>query len=511
MSKTPKPFQYRDKWRIQVTLKNGQRPFKDFVKHADAVQWAVDQIANANSEHEAQLGGPTQATLAQALMHYAQQYSVHKRGVDSEINRINHYLKGAGLPTLKAFTNEKGGCELRQQAPKAQPKGWKEHVEGCLEARKATYLAMDRLANKRCSAISTANIRALFTQMTTDGLSASTIQKEIALLKAMFNSAAREWAWKGFDNPCTGVKLGKSERRFVYLTQAQQQAIELALAQCDNPYFWHLVIVAKETTMRLDTVMKMSWSLIDLENRIAMLPSKSGQRKYVLPLPVVEVLRIIPRHPSGKVFPMSKNAVKMAWNRVRARAGVSLLQFKDPRHWGATDWVRRGLSAHELKQVLGHSNIQTAQFYVDLVGQDMQVALDRASANGVILQLPPQGHGDGAQQLKMNRQEKVQHALAERLKKLGKVATKDSRKQSPATPESALLAITASQAGALQSEPDDMEKTRVRGRDAVTAPTVPALQTPGGNTFPKNNGHQPNLGASLLPSNMFAFPARKAA
>ncbi|WP_293605756.1 hypothetical protein [Polaromonas sp. UBA4122] len=170
-------------------------------------------------------------------------------------------------------------------------------------------------------------------------------------------------------------------------------------------------------------------------------------------------------------------------------------------------------------QVLGHSNIQTAQFYVDLVGQDMQVALDRASANGVILQLPPQGHCDGAQQLKMNRQEKVQHALAERLKKLGKVATKDSRNQSPATPESALLAITGGQAGALQTEPDDMEKTRVRGCDAVTAPAVPALQTPGGNTFPKNNGHQPgsqghgqtNLGASLLPSNVFAFPARKAA
>lgn len=389
MSKAAKPFAYRGKWRIQVTLKNGKRPAENFVKHADALQWAAETLANDNSAHEAQLGGPTQATLAQALLHYAQQHSVHKRGVDSEINRINHYLQGAGLPTLKAFVNEKGGCELMEQAPKALPKGWRAHVEGRREARKATYEAIDRLAIKRCSAISNADIRAFFTQMTTDGLSASTIQKEIALLKAMFNTAAKEWAWKGFENPCTAVKLGKSERRFVYLTQAQQDAILLALAQCDNPYFWHLIIVAKETTMRLDTVMKMSWSLIDLDNRIAMLPSKSGQRKYVLPLPVVEVLRIIPRHPSGKVFPMSKNAVKMAWKGVRTRA-VPLLQFRDLRHWGATDWVRRGLSAHELMKVLGHSSIQTAQFYVDLVGQDMQVALDRASANGVVLQLPRQ-------------------------------------------------------------------------------------------------------------------------
>ena len=174
----------------------------------------------------------------------------------------------------------------------------------------------------------------------------------------------------------------------------------LALAQCDNPYFWHLIIVAKETTLRLDTVMKMSRSLTDLDNRITMLPTKSGQRKYVLPATVVDVLRIIPRHPSGKAFPMSKNAVKMAWNGVRALAAVPLLQFRDLRHWGATDWVRRGLNAHELMKVLGHSSIQTAQFYVDLVGQDMQVALDRASANGVVMQLPPPGHGDGVQQLK---------------------------------------------------------------------------------------------------------------
>lgn len=523
MSKAAKPFAYRGKWRIQVTLKNGKRPVGNFLKHAEALQWAADTLANDNSAHEAQLGGPTQATLAQALLHYAQQNSVHKRGVDSEINRINHYLQGAGMPTLKAFVNEKGGCELMEQPPKAVPKGWKAHVEGRREARKATYEVIDRLANKRCSAISNADIRAFFTRMATDGLSASTIQKEIALLKAMFNTAAKEWAWKGFENPCTAVKLGKSERRFVYLTQAQQDAILLALAQCDNPYFWHLIIVAKETTLRLDTVMKMSWSLIDLDNRITMLPTKSGQRKYVLPATVVEVLRIIPRHPSGKVFPMSKNAVKMAWNGVRARAGVPLLQFRDLRHWGATDWVRRGLNAHELMKVLGHSSIQTAQFYVDLVGQDMQVALDRASANGVVMQLPPPSHGDGVQQLKMNRQEKVQHALAARLKKLGKTAPEaKATPDAPAprsllTPESALVATATKPQAALQL-PDaaDGKMTQSSRDDASTGPALPARD---GRSASAQKTPEPGLQttgqdrpeATSRPSNVIAFPFRKAA
>lgn len=39
------------------------------------------------------------------------------------------------------------------------------------------------------------------TTMKTDGLSGSTIQKEVALLKHMFNMARIEWAWRGFENP----------------------------------------------------------------------------------------------------------------------------------------------------------------------------------------------------------------------------------------------------------------------------------------------------------------------
>ena len=44
MSKAAKPFAYRGKWRIQVTLKNGKRPAENFIKHADALQWAADTL-----------------------------------------------------------------------------------------------------------------------------------------------------------------------------------------------------------------------------------------------------------------------------------------------------------------------------------------------------------------------------------------------------------------------------------------------------------------------------------
>ena len=92
MAKPAQPFRYRGGWRMQVTLKNGTRPCEDFDKYADAVQWGADQLAPAkNSQHQPELGGPTKATLAQALAFYAEHHSLLKGGVDAELNRINHY------------------------------------------------------------------------------------------------------------------------------------------------------------------------------------------------------------------------------------------------------------------------------------------------------------------------------------------------------------------------------------------------------------------------------------
>ncbi|MBS0316253.1 MAG: site-specific integrase [Proteobacteria bacterium] len=414
MAKAAKPFSYRGGWRMQVTLANGLRPHKDFDRYADAVQWGAEQLANANSAHEPVLGGPKRATLAQALVHYAEHHSLLKGGVDAELNRINHYLAGAGMPLLKKVRNAHGAPELATHQPKVQPAAWQRHNDRRREARAGTYAAIAALAIKRCSEICAADIRALHTQMKKDGLSDSTIQKELAMLKVLFNTAAREWGWAGFENPCIAVKLGKSARRFVFLTPEQRAAVDQALGECDNPYFWPLVTVARESTLRLDSLMQMRWADVDVEHRVAVLPSKTGRRNYVFSQTAQQVLEALPHSPCGRVFPMSKNAVKMMWNRVREKAGMPQLQFRDLRHLGATDWVRRGLNTHQLAQVLGHSSIQTAQFYVDLVGMDVMEALDRASTRAAAQPLPSTGQLDAKEQISLRRGERMRKVTAAR-------------------------------------------------------------------------------------------------
>lgn len=421
------PFKYRKKYRIQVTLKNGTRPCADFDSKEEAVAWAADKIANQNSEHDFELGGPTQASLAQALDLYARRFSVRKGGVHQEVTRINHYLESAGMPLLKAYRNTNGGLEVKEVEDKPEVKKRRKNVrklEEYVQERRAqrpkTYAFKARLANTICSKISPAMMEEFYTTMFNEGLSESTIQKEIAMLKTFFNLTTK-FNWVGLKNPCQNIKLGKFTKRFVHLSDTQRADLNRALIDNMNPYIWPLVIVAKETTLRLNSLHAMTWASVSLEDRNFMLPTKGGQMNFSFSEEVKTVLSSMPKGgPNDKVFPMSKDAISSAWDRVRKAAGLPNLQFRDLRHLGATDWVRRGLNVYELRHVLGHCDIKTAQYYVDLVAMDFKDALDRASKNGGVMHIPPEGPKDVKEHMRMKRAERLKANLAKAVVKNGK-------------------------------------------------------------------------------------------
>lgn len=455
---TAQPRKLADgKWRIQITLTNGKRPARKFDTKAEASDWKNAELDKQNKAHAPVLGGPDEATLAQALDHYARIFSVTKKGVDQELIRINHYLEGAGMPLLGTSVADNGGVSVVEVPAKTLSKEFQAHVEQRREASAGTFAFKHKLARMLCSEISHADIAAFKAQMLNDGLSDSTIQKEIALLKVFFNTT-KLMNWKGLENPCVGVKLGKSARRFVHLSTEQRNALWAALAECDNPYFFPLVLTAKESTMRLDTLMRMTWANTSVEDRHAYLPTKTGNRPFVLSLDVQKILAGLPRDGKSRVFPMSKSAVDSIWERVRIKAGLPKLQFRDLRHLGATDWVRRGLTAHELKQVLGHDGIATAQFYIDLVGKDIESALDRASDKAGVAVLPqdfpkdPQGHINQRRGERLNKgRAKTEAAQTVAVNEAAQGAVAPQVDQTPATVEPEVAVQAASPAPSLQT------------------------------------------------------------
>lgn len=134
-----------------------------------------------------------------------------------------------------------------------------------------------------------------------------------------------------------------------------------------------------------------------------------------LSLHIVNVLSDMPRHASGKVFPLSNNAVDMAWDGVRIKAGLPTLQFKDIRHLGATAYARRGLNAHQLKAILGHKTLYMAQVYVNLVAHDVLNAMDATAPVVPVIQVPPPAAGTAEDIIKARRSSRLADAVSNRL------------------------------------------------------------------------------------------------
>jgi integrase len=54
------------------------------------------------------------------------------------------------------------------------------------------------------------------------------------------------------------------------------------------------------------------------------------------------------------MFPVSANALRLAWERLRRRAGVSGLRFHDLRHEAVSRFFEKGLNMPEVAAISGH-------------------------------------------------------------------------------------------------------------------------------------------------------------
>lgn len=338
-----------------------------------------------------ELGGPTVATVADVLNRYAHEFTIVKGGRKAELTRINHYLLGGGLAALDCVLKDR----VHHLVPKecrigaTTPAGWQRYLHERRQCRGRTYELICAIGATRCADLTTSQLRELATTMKAEGLSPSTQQKELAILKTAFNVAIREWRWDTFRNPVVGIALGQSRQRFVRLTEAQEERLVQALTECDNPQFWPMVELALASTMRRGSLLKLEWDNVSLDTREAFVWAKG--REVTLPLSqrAVRLLRTVPRNGTKFVFSMSENAVKMAWEGVREKADLKWLRFADLRHLGATFYAKAGLTAHELKLVLGHKSTKMAEVYVNLVNTDVTEALDRAETQRPIARPMP--------------------------------------------------------------------------------------------------------------------------
>ena len=141
---------------------------------------------------------------------------------------------------------------------------------------------------------------------------------------------------------------------------------------CRNKLIRSILIIAIETGMRRSELVSICWSNLDLDQRTLHLPITKNGHPRTIPLSTkaVEIIRNVPCI-DERVFPITANALRLAWERLRRRAGITNLHFHDLRHEAISRFFERGLSVPEVALISGHRDYRMLFRYTHLRAEDV--------------------------------------------------------------------------------------------------------------------------------------------
>ena len=267
---------------------------------------------------------------------------------------------------------------------------------------------VDQWGEKSLTDISDWLINSWRKQQLNRGLSHSGVNRPVSALKAMMNRAV-EWGVIE-QNPLTNVKALKEDPNPVarYLSDEEETQLFAALAKRQDKqreeranhnnwlldrnqrqlpkrsnkftdYLMPMVAVALNTGLRRGELFDLECSDIDLKNnQIAVRGeiAKSGKTRHIpLNKNVVDTLATWIRDTGLKgdelVFasPVTGRRfdnISKAWKALIGSAEIENFRFHDLRHTFASKLASRGANLYVIKDLLGHSSIETTQRYAHL-------------------------------------------------------------------------------------------------------------------------------------------------
>lgn len=200
-----------------------------------------------------------------------------------------------------------------------------------------------------------------------------TIRRELAILRHVFDIAEREWNIPMRENPLKKLaKIKPQAGRSRRLSEGEYEVIqEAAVVHTRNPYIMPMIRFAIATGMRRGEMLRMLWTDIDFTAKTLHIEVTKNGHARTIPLSthalaVLEELRGWKDTKEHQVFPVSENAFKLAWQRLRDHSGIQDLHFHDLRHEAITRFVERGLSVQEVALISGHRDYRMLFRYTHL-------------------------------------------------------------------------------------------------------------------------------------------------
>ena len=318
-----------DSWFVQIRRKGFLPRYRSFDSRSAASRWAREQeaiidlgVGRGNDKEVARI------SVKQLLERYRLEISSRKKGAEPEQLRIKKMLS----------------------APFAD--------------LRATNLTPAAIASYRDARL--------------EIVKPSTVRRELGILRSALEVARQEWAVPLPNNPVKMISLpAANDARQRRLSVDELQHLRVAIENGRNPYMQPLLTVALETAMRRSELLNLSWLDIDLIARKAVIRDTKTGTDRTIPLSKVTTVTLseLPCK-TGRVFPITANALRQCWVRACKRAGVHNLRFHDLRHEAVSRLFELGLSVPEVALISGHKDPRMLFRYTHLMPDQVRDRLD---------------------------------------------------------------------------------------------------------------------------------------
>jgi len=310
------------RWQAQIR-RLGQKPLsKTFTNKRDAEAWARQtEAALERGEPWQDQISPVTLLLKDALRRYCAEITPAKRGAAAETYRIGKMMR----------------------AP---------------------------LANMQLANIGVRDI-AIYRDQRLRHVSNDSVRKEMQILRQVFELARTEWGYGIGVNPLAQVRLPQpGAARVRRISQAEAVAIASAMRSTRNVVVIHVIRFAVMTGMRRSEILNVLWKNVDWTNSTLLIPKTKNGHSRIVPLSphAFELLRNLHSRKldPNRAFPIGANAFRLAWQRLRDRAGVQDLRFHDLRHEAISRFFEQGLSLPEVALISGHRDPRQLMRYTHL-------------------------------------------------------------------------------------------------------------------------------------------------
>ena len=119
--------------------------------------------------------------------------------------------------------------------------------------------------------------------------------------------------------------------------------------------------------MRRSEILNLRWVDVDLDNGFAFLSdTKNGEEETSASYQNCKRRSLKIARQDERVFPISANCVRLAWERCRKKAGISDLRFHDLRHEAVSRFFEMGMSVPEVALISGHKDVRQLFRYTHL-------------------------------------------------------------------------------------------------------------------------------------------------